>query len=240
MTLFQFIHRQNFRPGLIGALINPFYFARKRLYQAICREATTISGKVLDVGCGKKPYQHVFANVSQYIGMDIENPAHDHSKEEIDVYYDGINFPFVNDTFDSVVCNQVLEHVFQSNRFLDEVGRVLRPGGNLLLTVPFMWPEHEQPFDNCRYTSFGIRTLIETRFDIVSFSKCTLGTEALFQLAISHFYLWMKPKNKFVDALIRLMLSPLTILGIVISFVIPGDDSLYLDNLIVAKRRLAS
>ena len=60
-----------------------------------------------------------------------------------------------------MLCNQVLEHVFNPQEFLGELGRVLARGGRLLLTVPFVWDEHEQPFDYARYSSFGLKALLE-------------------------------------------------------------------------------
>ena len=61
--------------------------------------------------------------------------------------YDGKTFPFSDGEFDAVLTSEVLEHVFNPDEFLSEINRVLRDDGVLLLTVPFVWDEHEQPFD---------------------------------------------------------------------------------------------
>ena len=63
---------------------------------------------------------------------------------EADYFYDGQSFPFKGGSFDVVLTNQVLEHVFNPDVFLSEIHRVLTPDGVLLLTVPFLWDEHEQ------------------------------------------------------------------------------------------------
>src|SRR5437764_602685 len=141
-------------------LVNPFYFARKGLFDAVGKLAPNVRGKVLDVGCGSKPYRELFT-VDSYIGLDTARSGHDHSHSQVDVEYDGEVFPFADAEFDSVVCFQVLEHVFHPEQFLGEIRRVLRPGGKLLLTVPFVWDEHEQPYDFARYSSFGLRHLLE-------------------------------------------------------------------------------
>jgi SAM-dependent methyltransferase len=71
----------------------------------------------------------------------------------------------------------VLEHVFNPDDFLNEVNRVLKPSGKLLLTVPFVWDEHEQPYDYARYSSFGLRSLLEKHgFSIVKHEKVGGGT----------------------------------------------------------------
>src|SRR5665647_2047822 len=102
--------RQMFFPGWLGIFINPFYFARAGLRDAMSEFAPTLSGRLLDVGCGSKPYRSLFT-VDAYIGMDIDSEVA-RSRGIADHFYDGNAFPFVDGSFDSVLCNQVLEHVF--------------------------------------------------------------------------------------------------------------------------------
>ena len=70
----------------------------------------------MDFGCGSKPY-HSILQVEEYIGVDFHNEGHPHDNEQIDVFYDGEKLPFENSYFDSVLCSEVFEHVFN----LDEV-----------------------------------------------------------------------------------------------------------------------
>ena len=70
-----------------------------------------------------------------------------------------------------MLCNQVLEHVFNPDEFLLKINRVLKNDGKLLLTVPFVWDEHEQPFDYARYSSFGLKALIEKMVLKLLFTK---------------------------------------------------------------------
>ncbi len=115
---------QRFYPGILGVFVNPFFFARHELMKNIRKSSTLLNGKLLDVGCGRKPYKRMMVNVTEYIGMDIENPGHDHSEEDIDVFYDGNKFPFPDQSFDSVLTNQVFEHVFNPAEFMSEIRRV--------------------------------------------------------------------------------------------------------------------
>ena len=151
--------RQMYSPGWLGIFVNPFYFARSGLRDAVTDFAPMLSGRLLDVGCGSKPYQDLFA-VEVYIGLDIDS-ENSRKRGIADHYYDGHVFPFTDASFDSILCNQVLEHVFNPDEFLREIVRALKPGGRLLLTVPFVWDEHEQPYDYARYSSFGLRDLLE-------------------------------------------------------------------------------
>lgn len=92
-------------------------------------------------------------------------------------------------SYGGVICNQVLEHVFNPDLFLQEIFRVLKPGGKLLMTVPFVWDEHEQPWDYARYSSFGLRSLLERNGFIVDEQRKTnADARVLFQLINAYLY----------------------------------------------------
>ena len=147
-------HRQMFFPNWLGVVINPFYFSLIELSRAMTELAPRLQHRLLDVGCGTKPYRELF-NVDSYIGLDIDAEV-SRKRGVADYFYDGTSFPFPDASFDSLLCNQVLEHVFNPDEFVQEMNRVLKPDGKLLLTVPFVWDEHEQPYDYARYSSFGL------------------------------------------------------------------------------------
>jgi SAM-dependent methyltransferase len=127
-----------------------------------------IKGDVLDFGCGQKPYQQLFNNVSNYVGVDIEESGHDHTNSKVDYFWDGKTLPFKNESFDNVVAFEVLEHVFEVDNALTELHRVLKPGGGLLVSTPFMYREHEGPFDAARYTSWGMNHLLtKSKFSVL-------------------------------------------------------------------------
>ena len=139
----------------------PFYFVRKHLYENIAEIAPLLKGSILDFGCGAKPYAELFVNCTKYVGMDIDVSGHDHSNELIDVYYDGKHIPFEDEVFDNVFSSEVFEHIANPEKILPEINRVLKNNGYMLATVPFIWNEHEIPYDFKRYTSFGIKELLE-------------------------------------------------------------------------------
>ena len=96
-----------FRPGLLGVLLNPIYLCTRHTYKHLKRLAPSFSGRLLDFGCGSKPYKDLFVNVSEYIGLDYENPGHSHENEVIDVYYNGKEMPFPSEHFDCLLSTQV-------------------------------------------------------------------------------------------------------------------------------------
>lgn len=233
-----FKYKQDFNPGLAGLLINPFYFARKGLRKGIAHLARHIDGQVIDVGCGRKPYRSLF-NTKTYLGLDIENPGHSHENEDIDVFYDGKVFPFENDHFDNALCNQVLEHVFNPEEFLKEIHRVLKPGGKLLLTVPFAWDEHEQPYDYARYSSFGLKHLMEQAgFEIEVSIKSVNDVRALAQLWNTFIYKKTLTKSGPINMLVTILLmAPVNIIWSIIWPIFGKSRDFYLDNIILAVKK---
>jgi SAM-dependent methyltransferase len=234
-SLKAYYRKQIFFPDIFGLFINPFYFARKNLACALTKESGSINGRLLDVGCGSKPYQSIF-NVDTYRGLDLDTSI---SRERgvAEDFYDGTRFPYQNSCFDSALCNQVLEHVFNPNEFLSEINRVLKPGGKLLLTVPFVWDEHEQPYDYARYSSFGLKSLLEKHgFEIIKHHKSVNDFGVIVQLLNVYLY-----KITYRIPLLR-QLTTITLgaiinfLGIVISFILPKNNDLYLDNILLARK----
>jgi len=234
-TFKKIVQKEQFEPGIIGLIINPFYIARKGLLNGIKEFGNKISGKTLDVGCGTKPYEKYFSS-SDYIGLEIDTTLH-REITKADYFYDGKKFPFNNCEFDSVVTNQVFEHVFNPDDFLFEVNRILKKDGKLLMTVPFVWDEHEQPYDFARYSSFGLKSVLEKNgFEILEQIKISPDFSVIIQLINAYIY-----KITVRVSLIRkiatvLIMFPLNVLGVILSKLLPSNHDLYLDNIILAKK----
>lgn len=233
----KYIKQQGFAPGLLGVFTNPFYFARKGLFDSIKSLSFHISGHTLDVGCGSKPYQNLF-KLESYTGLDFDKDGTNFNPDA-DYLYDGTHFPFDNEVYDSCVSSQVLEHVFEPGQFLSEINRVLKIDGILLLTVPFVWDEHEQPYDYARYSSFGSKYLLEKHgFEVLIQKKSLNDISVIFQLMNA--YIQKKiliNSNRYINlSLTILCCSPINITGVVLSWLLPKNNDLYLDNIIVAKK----
>jgi SAM-dependent methyltransferase len=234
-----YVEAQQYNPGWAGLFLNPFYHARRGLYAAMARAGGDVHGNVLDVGCGRKPYRHLF-HCRDYLGLEIDTPENRATKAA-DYFYDGKTFPFADARFDTVVCNQVLEHVFEPQDFLGEIRRVTRPGGDLLITVPFAWDEHEQPRDFARYSSFGLRSLLEKAgFEIVRQEKINADVRVLFQLANAYLHKVLWTRSRALNLLVCILfMAPANILGAVFARVLPSNPDLYLDQLVLARRKAA-
>ncbi|HRP88523.1 MAG TPA: methyltransferase domain-containing protein [Edaphocola sp.] len=122
-------------------------------------------GRLLDVGCGNKPYESEFPNaVTEYLGCDVAQS----DRKVVDVICPATDLAFEDNNFDTVFCTQVMEHVYNHKKAFFEVSRVLKKDGLLIGSVPMAWPHHEEPYDFFRFTKYGLTGLLEEAgFEIV-------------------------------------------------------------------------
>ena len=116
-----------------------------------------VQGRLLDVGCGRKPYRTLYAKrVSWHLGVDIPRSPH----HTADVFGDAQALPFRSASFDTVLCTHVLVHVPEPHQAIGEMSRVLKAGGVLILSARQMWHVYT-PRDYYRFTAVGLRYLAE-------------------------------------------------------------------------------
>jgi SAM-dependent methyltransferase len=127
-------------------------------FVAKCARAVPPGARVLDAGAGNAPYRELFAH-SDYVTTDWTRSVHAGARAA-DIIAPLDDLPIENASVDTVLCTQVLEHVESPAAVLAELNRVLRPGGHLWLTVPLVWPLHEEPYDFFRYTPFSLDSLL--------------------------------------------------------------------------------
>lgn len=232
---------ESFRPGPLSLIVSPDYIIRRALYAAVRELAPRISGHVLDFGCGSKPYEDLFSHASRYIGVDLQVTGHDHQDSRIDVFYDGKTLPFEDGQFDAVLSFEVFEHVFNLPEVLKEIQRVTRPSGQLLISIPFAWNEHEIPYDYARYTSYGISHLLETSgYEIVEIRKTASHVLAVCQMFIVYLT-QVAPKQRLLRNVFQLVgIAPITGMATVLDRLLPRKDSYYCNTVVLAKKTAGS
>jgi SAM-dependent methyltransferase len=229
--------KQIFVPAWYSILVNSNFFLSIQISKGIRRNAHYMKGSLLDFGCGTKPYRSLLS-VSEYIGIDIVNPAHANDTTQVDVFYDGATLPYGDGTFDSVFSTEVITHVFNPERTLAELNRVMKPGGSFLLTVPFVWKENEKPNDYGRYTSFGIRDLLQKAgFEIVVQEKAGNYFLVICQLVNDYLYCQIPDFKLLRYPFTFLVLFPLQVVEGLLSLVAPKNDDLFFTNILVATKR---
>jgi len=157
------------------------YVIRTSIINAINSSLPSFKGDLLDIGCGKMPYKNYLLKnsaITNYVGLDIENALEYDATVIPDFTWDGTSMPFKNAQFETAFGTEVLEHCPRPEVILKEVNRVLKPGGVFFFTVPFLWPLHEVPHDEYRYTPFALRRLLkEAGFENIDI-KATGGWHA--------------------------------------------------------------
>lgn len=153
------------------------------LKQAIPQYA---KGAVLDIGCGNKPYEEMFAgNITSYTGCDVVQS----DKNKVDVICPATELNFPARQFDTVFSTQVIEHVDDPAKMLAEANRVLNMNGHIILSAPFTWELHEEPYDFYRYTKYGLRAMLEKAgFEVIDIKANGGKWAAVVQLQINIIY----------------------------------------------------
>jgi SAM-dependent methyltransferase len=147
-------------PAPVRAFVAASPIQRAPIAAAVARAAAALPAgtRVLDAGAGEAPYAPLFAHCDHRT-QDRPGSVHGTARTA-DVVADLNELPLEDGSFDFVLCTEVLEHVADPARVLGELHRVLRPGGGLLLSVPFVGELHEDPDDHLRFTRYGLEGLL--------------------------------------------------------------------------------
>ncbi|MCB9169396.1 MAG: methyltransferase domain-containing protein [Flavobacteriales bacterium] len=137
-------------------------------------------GRLIDLGCGKVPLYGTYAPfIAENICVDWEHSAH--RNEFLDATVDlNAPLPFQPGEFDTIILSDVLEHIKDPALLWREMARILRPGGKLLMNVPFYYWLHEEPYDYFRYTKYALRTMAEDAgFEVIALQAMGGAPEVL-------------------------------------------------------------
>lgn len=176
------------------------FLSRKPVEKAMKKFANNFNSdmKVLDIGCGNKPYESYFD--CEYVGLD---PFED---TKADVVADAWDIPLPDNEFDGIILNQSLEHIKKTNETISEIKRVLKPGGLCIITVPQAMKNHSIPVpskeielsnfnkeeirywnnDFYRFTKFGLLYLFRD-FDVLELKE-TSGYFGTISQLINYFF----------------------------------------------------
>lgn len=171
------------------------------IFKSIEEASRYVKGKLLDVGCGDKPYYSILApKVIEYLGLDLDKG---------DIIGSATKIPFKTETFDTVLSTQVIEHLEQPELMISEVYRVLKKNGHFILTAPLLWCLHEEPNDFFRFTKYSLKKILEKKgFKIIYIKErgnwlISLGQMSSIFLESSFNRYFSRYPKKFIQMLIQ-------------------------------------
>ena len=182
------------------------------VYRHLRRHRKLLHGRIVDVGCGESPYRHLVSTTTQenYVGVDIQDAvSFGYDRKDV-VTFDGENLPFADDSFDSCLCTEVLEHVPEPTRLVDEMFRVMRKGGWIFVTVPWSARTHYMPHDYQRFTPTKLALMFK-KFDSVQILPRGNDVNTICAKIIVVYLRQVVSLAKHFNALTLLRLIPVTV-----------------------------
>lgn len=211
---------------------SPVQLEKESIFLAMQKASKFAKGNLLDVGCGEKPYAHLFTGkTTSYLGTDIDLG----NAKRVDICADSLRLPVRTSSVDTVVSNQVIEHVKSPELFVKEATRILKPDGILIITAPQLWCLHEKPHDYYRFTRYALEMLCEmNRLKVILLEERYGAFAAIAQMFALMVYL-PNSHQRWRTHLSRLLFGPAQTIGVVLDKMFFNPD-LTLGYVLVARK----
>lgn len=219
------------------------YWVRSRLDGAIAAHANLAHGVLLDIGCGSKPYEKLFESfVEKYIGLEY-SPESGYRGNKADLCGDAGYLPLADESVDTILCTEVMEHVPNPEKTIEEFARVLRPGGTVITTAPFVYPIHDA-YDFFRYSPDGLKVMMERHGLKVQEVKPLAGTAVTMAIMFNMYWYdtgfiwtkWLYPVGLVLRPLLWFGCFAVNLLGGLFEFILPSKQMSF-NHLTIATKR---
>lgn len=220
------------------------YWGRVRLDAALEEVAPLAKGLLLDVGCGLKPHEGKFLPyVDKYLGIEY-SPVSGYRGNRANFCGDSAALPVASESFDTIICIEVLEHVHDPEKTIAEFERVLRPGGVVITTAPFVYPVHDE-YDFFRYAPKGISAIMKRYGLTVDSVKPLSGSAITLAIMFNMYWFetgfiwtkWLYPFGVVFRPVLWLVCFVVNIVGLIFETLIPSNLFAY-NHLTIARKPL--
>jgi SAM-dependent methyltransferase len=224
----------------------PFYsgfWCRQRIDKAIAEAASHAHGILLDIGCGSKPYKKVFAPfVTEHLGLEY-SPESVYRGCEANFFGDAMKLPLADNSIDTILCTEVLEHIPNPEKTIAEFARILRPNGVIITTAPFFFPIHDA-WDFFRYTHDGLANLMKQNGLAIELIKPLSGTGVTLALLFNLYWFeigfmwtkWLYPFGVILRPILLLFCFIVNVIGGILEVLIPSKQMAF-NHLTIARKK---
>jgi SAM-dependent methyltransferase len=228
---------------LLRTPFHPGYWVRTRIDDAIKSYANNAQGVLFDVGCGIKPFESIFAPfVESYIGLEY-SPESGYRGNAADFCGDAAKLPLADECVDTILCTEVMEHVHDPERAISEFARVLRPGGIIITTAPFVYPIHDK-YDFFRYSPDGLAAIMKRHGLEIEKVEPLSGTAVTLAVMFNLYWYeigfvwtkWLYPIGLIIRPILWLSCFLVNVLGRMFEILLPSNH-LSFNHLTVARKR---
>lgn len=218
------------------------FWVRKRIDDAVAAHASSAHGVLLDVGCGIKPYQKFFAPfVEKYYGTEYSSDS-GFRGNRADVGSDAAAMPFADESVDTILCTEVMEHVADPEKVIEEFARILKPDGTIITTAPFFYPIHDE-YDFFRYTDKGLAAMMMRHGLEIEKVEPLSGTGVTLAIMFNFFWYelgfiwtkWLYPFSLLLRPVLWIIISLINLLGWLAEKIIPSKQMSF-NHLTVARK----
>lgn len=140
-------------------IFGEFFILKGRIKKLIKNMPQSKQDLILDIGCGDEPYYHKLLK-GKIIAIDIKK------SKTTDIICDSHNVALKKEKFDKVICVNSFYYFSNPFKTVEEIKRVLKKDGKLIMVMPFIYPIHDVPIDKYRFTEYGIKNLLKNDFKI--------------------------------------------------------------------------
>ena len=218
------------------------FWVLTRIDKALKSQAVRTGGNLIDIGCGAKPHERLFTPyVDNYFGLEY-SPDSGYRGNRADIAADAGNLPFDDESFETVLCTEVLEHIADPEKVIAEIARIVKPGGMVITTAPFVYPKHDK-FDYFRYTSDGLAAMMKRNGLEIEEVRALSGTGLTLAVMINIYvfdigFLWKKwlyPIGVVLRPVIWILILIINLIGWLMDYIIPSDHMAF-NHLTVARK----